>query len=65
MVDEVRRQFQADPKILTGESRPDYRLCIEISSQGSLSEMKGPALIAVLTPLVTGFVLGPSSSAVC
>ncbi|MFW5743253.1 MAG: sodium-translocating pyrophosphatase [Spirochaetota bacterium] len=60
MVDEVRRQFQADPKILTGESRPDYRLCIEISSQGSLSEMKGPALIAVLTPLVTGFVLGPN-----
>ncbi|MFW5683712.1 MAG: sodium/proton-translocating pyrophosphatase, partial [Spirochaetota bacterium] len=59
MVDEVRRQFAADPKILTGESRPDYRLCIEISSQGSLSEMKGPALIAVLTPLVSGFLLGP------
>ncbi|MFW5783310.1 MAG: sodium/proton-translocating pyrophosphatase, partial [Spirochaetota bacterium] len=59
MVDEVRRQFQADPKILTGETRPDYRLCIEISSQGSISEMKGPALIAVLTPLVTGFLLGP------
>ncbi len=59
MVDEVRRQFKADPGILTGESKPDYRLCIEISSQGSLSEMKGPALIAVLTPLISGFVLGP------
>jgi K(+)-stimulated pyrophosphate-energized sodium pump len=59
MVDEVRRQFQADPKILTGETRPDYRLCIEISSAGAISEMKGPALIAVLSPLVTGFLLGP------
>lgn len=59
MVDEVRRQFKADPKILTGESRPDYRLCIEISSAGALSEMKVPALIAVLTPLVSGFILGP------
>lgn len=59
MVDEVRRQFQADPKILTGESKPDYRLCIEISSAGAIGEMKVPALIAVLTPLVTGFLLGP------
>lgn len=59
MVEEVRRQFQADPKILTGESKPDYRLCIEISSAGALAEMKGPALIAVMTPLLTGFLLGP------
>ncbi|MEE8441393.1 MAG: sodium-translocating pyrophosphatase [Spirochaetia bacterium] len=59
MVEEVRRQFKADPKILTGESKPDYKLCIEISSAGALSEMKGPALIAVLTPLVSGFLLGP------
>lgn len=58
MVDEVRRQFKADPKILTGESRPDYRLCIEISSAGALAEMKVPALIAVLTPIVSGFLFG-------
>lgn len=58
MVDEVRRQFRDDPGILTGESRPDYRLCIEISSAGSLREMKTPALIAVLTPVVTGFIFG-------
>ncbi len=58
MVDEVRRQFKADPKILTGESRPDYKLCIEISSAGSLKEMKTPALIAVLTPIVSGFIFG-------
>lgn len=59
MVDEVRRQFKADPKILTGETRPDYKLCIEISSAGALKEMKTPALISVLAPLLGGFVLGP------
>jgi K(+)-stimulated pyrophosphate-energized sodium pump len=60
MVQEVRRQFQADPKILTGESKPDYRLCIEISSAGALKEMKYPALLSVLTPIISGFIFGPS-----
>jgi len=59
MVQEVRRQFKDDPKILTGENRPDYRLCIEISSAGALAEMKVPAIIAVASPIVTGFVFGP------
>jgi len=58
MVDEVRRQFKNEPRILTGEVRPDYKTCIEISSAGALSEMKVPALIAVLTPIVTGFLFG-------
>jgi len=59
MVQEVRRQFKDDPKILTGENRPDYRLCIEISSAGALAEMKVPAIIAVASPIVSGFVFGP------
>ena len=58
MVQEVRRQFREDPKILTGESRPQYRQAIEISSAGALAEMKLPALIAVLSPIVTGFIFG-------
>ncbi len=58
MVDEVRRQFKEMPGILTGETRPDYTRCIEISSAGALKEMKIPALISVLVPLVSGFVLG-------
>ena len=58
MVDEVRRQFKSEPRILTGEVKPDYKTCIEISSAGALSEMKVPALIAVLTPIVTGFLFG-------
>jgi K(+)-stimulated pyrophosphate-energized sodium pump len=58
MVQEVRRQFKADPGIILGTSLPDYKTCISISSAGALSEMKSPALIAVLTPLFTGFLFG-------
>jgi len=58
MVQEVRRQFKADPGIILGTSLPDYKTCISISSAGALSEMKIPALIAVLTPLFTGFLFG-------
>ena len=59
MVQEVRRQFEENPGILKGTSVPDYNKCIQISSAGALSEMKLPAFIALLTPLVGGFVLGP------
>jgi K(+)-stimulated pyrophosphate-energized sodium pump len=58
MVQEVRRQFQQNPGILTGEVRPDYKTCIEISSAGAIREMLLPALLSVLTPIVSGFLLG-------
>ncbi len=58
MVQEVRRQFKADPGIIKGTSKPDYKTCISISSAGALAEMKLPALISVATPIVTGFLFG-------
>ncbi len=58
MVDEVRRQFREIPGILTGEAKPDYKTCIEISSQGSLKEMRTPCIIAILFPVVCGFIFG-------
>ncbi|MFA7173166.1 MAG: sodium-translocating pyrophosphatase [Kiritimatiellia bacterium] len=60
MVQEVRRQFKADPGIMAGTSKPDYRTCVTISSVGALKEMKIPAMIAVLSPLVAGFIFGPN-----
>ncbi len=60
MVDEVRRQFKEIPGILTGEAKPDYKTCIEISSQGSLKEMRVPCIIAILFPVVCGFIFGAS-----
>lgn len=59
MVEEVRRQFQARPGILTGEEKPDYKTCIEISSKGAISEMKIPALLAIVIPVLSGFIAGP------
>ncbi len=58
MVAEVRRQFKAFPGILTGEQKPDYKTCIEISTKGSIGEMKIPALMAILVPVVCGFIFG-------
>lgn len=58
MVQEVRQQFLKDPGIIAGTSLPNYRQCIEISSAGALHEMKRPAMIAVLSPLVFGFLFG-------
>ena len=60
MVQEVRRQFYKYPGILTGEELPDYRTCIEISSAGAISEMKYPAIIAIASPLIGGFIFGAS-----
>lgn len=59
MVDEVRRQFKTIPGILEGTADPDYKTCIEISSKGAISEMKVPAMLAVVIPVVCGFLFGP------
>ncbi len=58
MVNEVRRQFQADPGILRGTSQPDYARCVAISTRGAQREMLGPSLIAALAPILVSLVLG-------
>ncbi len=58
MVKEVRRQFKEIPGILDGTGRPDYKTCITISSQGALKEMIVPALVAILFPVLCGFLFG-------
>lgn len=59
MVDEVRRQFKEIPGILEGTAKPDYKTCIEISSQGSIKQMTIPCLIAIIIPVAGGFIFGP------
>ena len=59
MVIEVRRQFKEIKGLTTGEADPDYKTCIEISTKGALEEMKVPALLAILFPIITGFIFGP------
>ena len=59
MVEEVRRQFKEIPGILTGEASPDYKTCIEISTKGSIGEMKVPSLLSIVIPVACGFLFGP------
>lgn len=59
MVDEVRRQFKEIPGILEGKAKTDYKTCIEISSQGALKEMRMPAILSIIFPVISGFLFGP------
>ncbi len=59
MVNEVRRQFKEIPGIMEGTAKPDYAKCVDISTTAALRELAKPALLAVGTPLVVGFILGP------
>ncbi len=58
MVDEVRRQFHDNPKILTGEEDPDSTKCVEISSKGAIRQMIVPSVVAIAIPVVCGFIFG-------
>lgn len=58
MIAEVRRQFKEHPGILKGEEDPDYSKCVSISTNAALKEMILPGVMAVLAPLVVGFLLG-------
>ena len=61
IVDEVRRQFRDIKGLMSGKAQPDYRRCIEISTEASLREMIVPGSIAIVAPLLTGFLLGPEA----
>ncbi len=59
MVDEVRRQVRENPRILTGEEKPDSNRCIDICTRSAIGEMKKPVLVSLLAPIVGGFLFGP------
>lgn len=58
MVNEVRRQFKNIPGLMKGTGKPDYKRCIDISTGAALREMLAPSLLAVVSPIVVGFLLG-------
>jgi K(+)-stimulated pyrophosphate-energized sodium pump len=59
MVEEVRRQFRELPGIMEGTTKPEYDKCVAISTQASIKEMIAPGLIALLVPVIVGFLFGP------
>lgn len=58
MIENVRMQFKNDPGILAGTSKPNYTECVDISTVAALHEMIVPGLIALLSPIITGLLLG-------
>ena len=60
MIEEVRRQFREKPGILTDEETPDYKRCVDISTQAALKEMLLPGIIAIVSPIIVGFTGGPA-----
>ena len=59
MVQEVRRQFREIPGIMEYKAKPEYEKCVAISTKASLREMMLPGAIAIITPVVIGFIFGP------
>ena len=60
IVVEVRRQFKEIPGIMEHKADPDYASCVSLCTKGALHEMVVPALLAIIVPLATGLVLGPT-----
>jgi K(+)-stimulated pyrophosphate-energized sodium pump len=58
MVEEIRRQFREIPGLMEGTGKPDSARCIDISTQAALREMIAPGVVAFLTPIIVGSVLG-------
>jgi K(+)-stimulated pyrophosphate-energized sodium pump len=63
MVEEVRRQFRTIPGIMEGTGKPEYDKCVAISTQASLKKMMLPGAIAIISPLIIGFMPGLGAEA--
>ncbi len=60
IVVEVRRQFREIAGIMEGKTDPDYAKCVSLCTKGALHEMVAPALLAIIVPILTGLILGPT-----
>ena len=61
MVKEIRRQFEENPKILTGEEAADFNKCIDIATKGSIRELILPSIVSIVLPLGVGIVFGAAA----
>lgn len=61
MVQEVRRQFRDIPGIMEGKGKPEYDKCVAISTEASIKKMMLPGAIAIASPILIGFLLGPEA----
>jgi len=61
MVEEVRRQFRTIKGIMEGTGKPEYDKCVAISTEASIKKMMLPGAIAIVAPLLIGFLMGPEA----
>ncbi len=61
MIKEIRRQFKEIPGLMEGTGKPDTARCVDIATKAALQRMILPGSLAVLAPVVVGFVLGPAA----
>jgi K(+)-stimulated pyrophosphate-energized sodium pump len=61
MIEEVRRQFREINGLKEGRAKPDSAKCVDISTKGALKEMILPGLLAIVSPIAVGIVLGPEA----
>ncbi len=61
MIKEIRRQFKEIPGLLEGKAKPDTARCVDIATRAALRKMIAPGSLAVLSPVIIGFLLGPKA----
>jgi len=61
MIEEVRRQFREIDGLLAGTAKPEAARCVDISTKAALKRMVAPGLLAIITPVLVGFTMGPEA----
>ncbi len=58
IVVEVRRQFKEIAGLMEGKAKPDYARCVTIATVAAQKEMVIPSLMAIITPIAVGIIIG-------